>query len=350
LGMAEFASGGLRLRRAALLLFAKDIARWHPGCQVRILRVNGTDLKSGPDYNVISSEEVRGNLLELSRRAWESLRPFLAYATEIGSDARFEQKYIYPEWACREAVINALVHRDYSVNNAVDIFVFDDRIEIKSPGSLLSNITMEQLVELTGVHESRNALIARAMREAGYVQELGEGMKRIFTLMEASALTEPVLVSSEAHFGVTLYHRSVFSAAQQAWLRLFEPWQLTPLQQRVVVAGMNDYELSPADIYRSLNTSDRNIYDEEVTYLRRNALLLETRTNQQASAWASKHRVPKSDAPRFRVINPLLVPPAGRVWIKNIGDGLTGADLERIFGAFGSIVNVRIIQGRGNHR
>ncbi|EBF6878350.1 hypothetical protein ACL83_24835, partial [Salmonella enterica subsp. enterica serovar Saintpaul] len=73
----------------------------------------------------------------------------------------------------REAVINALVHRDYSVNNAVDIFVFDDRIEIKSPGSLLSNITMEQLVELTGVHESRNALIARAMREAGYVQELG---------------------------------------------------------------------------------------------------------------------------------------------------------------------------------
>jgi len=62
IGLAEYAISGLRLRMAALLLFAKDIQRWHPRCQVRILKVAGTELLSGDNYNIQSDEPVQGNV------------------------------------------------------------------------------------------------------------------------------------------------------------------------------------------------------------------------------------------------------------------------------------------------
>ena len=58
--------------------------------------------------------------------------------------------------------------------------IFDDRLEILSPGKLLSSISIQDLEELKGVHQSRNTYIARVLRESGYIRELGEGIKRIF--------------------------------------------------------------------------------------------------------------------------------------------------------------------------
>lgn len=207
MGLAEYATGGLRLRMAALLLFAKDIQRWHPRSQVRALKVAGTQIKSGEHYNVKSDEIVRGNIFELLLNSWEQLRPLLAYKTEFGSDAKFEQKYLYPEGATREALINAIAHRDYSIQNGIEIFVFDDRMEIKSPGALLSSLNIESLRELQGSHESRNVLIARTLRENKYMRELGEGIKRIFELMEQGELDKPTLYSNSVSFSVILTHK-----------------------------------------------------------------------------------------------------------------------------------------------
>lgn len=204
IGLAEYAATGIRLRMAALLLFAKDIQRWHPRSQIRILKVNGTQLKSGERYNVTSDEDVRGNIFELLTDSWERLRPFLASGTEFNSEARFEQKYVYPEWASREALVNAIAHRDYGIQNGVEVYIFDDRMEIRSPGAILSTLTIEGLEELQGAHESRNVLIAKVLRENQYIRELGEGMKRIFGLMEDYDLARPALYSNATWFSVTL--------------------------------------------------------------------------------------------------------------------------------------------------
>jgi len=179
-GLAEYAQNGLRLKKAALLLFAIDIDRWHPRSQVRFLKVKGNTLDSGEKYNVISDETVKGNIFELILKSWERLRPYLAYKTEFGINSKFEQKYIYPEDAVREVILNAIAHRDYSITNAIEIYIFNDRMEIKSPGALLSTLTIKNLYQLEGSHESRNSLISKVLRENKLMRELGEGMIRIF--------------------------------------------------------------------------------------------------------------------------------------------------------------------------
>ncbi len=208
IGLAEYAQNGLRLRRAALLLFATDIDRWHPRSQVRFLKVKGKTLESGEKYNVISDDIVKGNILELVIKSWEHLRSLLAYKTEFSTNAQFEQKYIYPEDAVRETILNAIAHRDYSITNAIEVFIFDDRMEVKNPGALLSTLTIQDLSQLEGSHESRNSLIARVLRENNLMRELGEGMKRIFGLMQEQDFAKPELYSNGLWFRVTLTNKT----------------------------------------------------------------------------------------------------------------------------------------------
>lgn len=211
IGLAEYGQNGLRLRRAALLLFAIDIDKWHPRSQVRFLKVKGNTLEAGEKYNVISDDIVKGNVLELVIKFWEHLRSMLAFETTFGNNAQFEQKYIYPEDAVREAILNAIAHRDYSITNAIEVFIFDNRMEIKSPGPLLSTLTIQNLEKLENSHESRNALIARVLRENNLMRELGEGMKRIFSLMQEQEMRKPELYSNGLWFRVTLSNKTIFS-------------------------------------------------------------------------------------------------------------------------------------------
>ena len=301
IGLAEYSPGGLRLRRAALLLFADDISRWHRHSLVRVLRVNGSELQSGNDYNVTSDEPIIGNIPELIDRAWPSIRPLLTYRTEFGSDARFEQKYIYPEFACQEALVNAIAHRDYTTSSGVEVFIFDDRLEIRNPGALLSTLSLKDLVGLQGAHESRNSLIARVLRENFRVmRELGEGMRRIFQGMSDRELNKPILISGGNHFAVTLENKSSFSAQQQQWLHMFERFNVSPLQKRILIIGMGDREISPSEIYRAIG-KDRDTYDKEVTGLRKRDLLVEIRTSSAAKQMADSKGVPKNSISRFRV-------------------------------------------------
>ena len=211
LDLAQYTAAHLRVRRASLLLFAKNPSRWHPRLQVRILKVKGSTLRTGANYNVISDESVQGNVMTIVEKAWSALRAHLT-ETRLTPGAKFQSQIMYPELACREALINAIAHRDYSEEGrGVEIYVFDDRMEVKSPGSLLSTVTVAQLLRLEGVHQSRNSLVARALREAGYMRELGEGVPRMFHLMKSNELAEPEIRTSQDSFTVVLHHRSLYS-------------------------------------------------------------------------------------------------------------------------------------------
>ncbi len=303
-GLGEYGIGSLRLRRAALLLFAKDIQRWHPRSQIRVLKVSGTELKSGDHYNVSSDELRTGNIFDLLTISWEVLRPFLTTKTEFGSDSRFDTQYLFPEQACREALINAIAHRAYNIMNPIEVFIFEDRIEFRSPGALLSTLTIQGLESLQGAHESRNPLIGRVLRESKFMRELGEGMKRIFESMDDRDVERPRLYSNTNSFSITLGNRTIYSPQQELWLSVFKDYQLTPLQKKIVVAGMGGRPLSRHDIVRAMHTDDRDIYDQTVTRLRKLKILVETRTNARAGAISKNQGRPKDQIHRFQVAIP----------------------------------------------
>lgn len=297
LGVSEYAATGLRYRRGALLLFAKDVARWHPRCSVRIVRVNGTELGVGDAYNVIQDDLITSCIVRLLEQAWDALRPHLA-RTMFQATGLFKESFMYPETACREALVNAVAHRDYSREGShAEVFIFDDRMEFRSPGGLVSSISVEDLRKLKGVHESRNTAVARVLRELGYMREMGEGIPRMFRAMRDSDLVDPELRSEPGGFHVVLQHRSTFTPQDIEWLEGFREFDLTKNEQRVVLLGRDGHLLSTNQILEVTGFIDiddfRALYDR----MRRKGLIYSQRARGGA---AGRQR----DVGRFRVRSP----------------------------------------------
>jgi ATP-dependent DNA helicase RecG len=281
LDLAEYEPIGLRLRRATLLLFANEISKWHPRSQIRVIKVSGNSLGVGREYNVSKDDTIQGNILDLLTNAWDMLRPHLAI-TRLGTGARFHEALIYPEDACMEALVNAVAHRDYSIEGrGIEIYIFDDRMEIISPGGILSSISIEELRRLRKVHQSRNPYITRVLRELGYMRELGEGIPRIFKAMEERDIVLPDLQSSKDKFTISLYHRSVFTPKDRQWLDSLDYLQLTRDEQRVLLIGRDGHLITPSEIRKTLNIIDTADYAKIIASLKAKGALISVRPDSE---------------------------------------------------------------------
>lgn len=302
LGLAEFAPSGLKLKTAALLLFAKDVRKFHPGCFVRIFTINGKERRSGEAFNVIKDDIVADNVVTLVESAWERLSYALTMHTSLTDHAKFKQSYLYPQIACREALINAIVHRNYAIQGrGIEVSIFSDRLEIMSPGRVLSTISLEDIRQLNGAHESRNPSLARVLREVGYVREMGEGIRRIFDVMRTNALAEPDLQSTNDDFTVTLYHRSLYDPRVKLWLSLFDDFKLSENQTAVLALGFEGREFSTQDIIDRLGIVDTDQVRQILTPLRQLGLVVRTKNDAKAMAISKARRIPKRAVPMFKV-------------------------------------------------
>lgn len=107
----------------------------------------------------------------------------------LGPDGTFQTVPEYPEFAWFEGLVNAVTHRDYSFRgDYVRISMFDDRLEITSPGKLPSIVTLDNM---RTTRYSRNPRIARTLIEFGWVRELNEGVQRIYGEMQRMLLHDP---------------------------------------------------------------------------------------------------------------------------------------------------------------
>jgi ATP-dependent DNA helicase RecG len=148
-----------------------------------------------------------------------------------------------------------------------------------------------------------------------------------------------------------LSNRSVFNQREEEWLNVFSAHDLSRLQKRIVVAGIGGKELSPNDIYRAMNTEDRDTYDLEVTGLRKSGVLTEIRSSSAAQQMARSRRVAKGAIPRFHITHaavrhsPTQVVRPGRelfpeetgVYVGNLDLSTTNHELEPIFQRFGKV-------------
>lgn len=178
------------LTNAAVLLFAKNPTKYLPNARIKFLRYDGNVSRSGSEFNVVKEIQIEGpipNMIEQSREVVNSqLRDFQLLNIDTG---KFESMPEYPEFAWFEGIVNALTHRDYSfLGDYIRISMYDDRLEIFSPGKLPNIITLENMAY---TRFSRNPRIARILSEFGWVKELNEGVKRIYSEMENAFLSEP---------------------------------------------------------------------------------------------------------------------------------------------------------------
>ena len=184
-------NGEQRLTNAAVLLFAKDIQALYPNCRVRFIRYDGTIAGVGTSINIIKDVSIEYSLLRLIDKAKEFIATQLREFTKLNTmTGKFDVVPEYPEFAWVEGITNAICHRDYAMTGAfIKVCMFDDRLEITSPGQLPDVVTLENICE---TRFSRNPVISRVLTDCKWVRELNEGVPRIYADMKEFFLDEPI--------------------------------------------------------------------------------------------------------------------------------------------------------------
>lgn len=193
--------GNNYLTNAAVLLFAKNISQFYPNCRVRFVRYDGNSAQVGTRMNIIKDKNIECNILKLidETRLFISsqLREFTALDPLTG---KFKTVPEYPEFSWLEGIVNAVTHREYGMSGRyILVTMFDDRLEIKSPGKLPNIVTVDNIKE---TRYARNPRISRVLTDFGWVRELNEGVKRIYSDMADFFLDEPEY--SEPEYSVKL--------------------------------------------------------------------------------------------------------------------------------------------------
>jgi len=151
---------------------------------------------------VLDRKDIHGNLFELINQCENFfLRNMKTAAKAVGF--RTEHKTEYPIDALKEALINALVHRDYFEKENILIRMFDNRIEIISLGELLRPLTIENLENLDYKPKSRNKVITKVLLRKGIMDERGSGILRIERAMEKWELEKPNYAEKDGYFVIT---------------------------------------------------------------------------------------------------------------------------------------------------
>ena len=195
IGLADTVAGELRPTRAAVLLFAEEpgslLAAQGSRADIRLMVYSGKTAASGAVPNLRKAPlTVRGPLIELIDDAVRAvLRELEEGLTLVGSG--FKTRHVYPERVVKEAIVNAVIHRDYRLNRDIFVRIFDDRIEVESPGTFPGSITAGNIAR-TG-SKARNPLIVQNLREfpAAPNIDAGEGVKMMFAEMAAAKLYPP---------------------------------------------------------------------------------------------------------------------------------------------------------------
>lgn len=187
---------------SGILLFTEYPQHWLPQSGVVFAKFVG---KTPRGENGLAGytrrEELTGPLFRLIENAWNLVWGEMAVSAVVKGLER-EESYEYPQFAVREAIVNAMCHRDYRLRGRrIEIRMYSDRLEVISPGGLPGFITVENIID---EHFSRNPRIVNGLFQWGYIEELGLGIDRMMEVMEQSGHLPPSFDARPYSFAVTL--------------------------------------------------------------------------------------------------------------------------------------------------
>ncbi len=198
---------------AGLLLFGQSPQRLLPQSGAVFVRFAGTQPTGGegpPGY--MRRGEISGSLGQVIEGLWNTIWEEVRHESVL-SGLKREDRPEYPPFAVREAIVNAVAHRDYRIaGRRIEVRMFDDRMEIISPGGLPGHITLDNIVE---EHFSRNPRIVKGLFYGGFIEELGLGIDRMIDEMVQAGHPPPHFEAHPFTFKVTL--RNVRERAVRKW-------------------------------------------------------------------------------------------------------------------------------------
>jgi len=204
---------------AGIVLFGKKPRQYLKQSGLRIFAFNSTDKEYKAELDVVLDAPLAARwdfsqgtkqLIDegLIESALQKITPFISEESQnVGSNLQRETQWFYPIEAIREILVNALVHRDWTRFVDIEIGIYSNRIEVISPGSLQNPMTVEKM--LAGQRYTRNTIIMEIMRDYGYVDFRGMGLRtKVIPLMRSHNGCDPIFEATEDYLKVTLPRRS----------------------------------------------------------------------------------------------------------------------------------------------
>jgi ATP-dependent DNA helicase RecG len=273
----------LRPTVAGLVLFAKRPAlrRLFPGLRVDYVRVNGTRWVTDPDRR-FQSVDVLDPLLVTFRRIYAAVMDDLPkqFYLPPGTPSRQEIPAL-PEKAVREAIVNALVHRNYHSSRPTQVIRYTDRLEVQNAGhSLVEEENFGRPGSLP-----RNPKLVSVFRDLGFAEGKGTGIDVMRQAMKAAKLTPPTFESQRSSdlFSATFFLHNLLGAEQLAWLAQWKGLGLTDAQAQALVYARSAGHITNANL-RDLAGLETLEASAELRRLRDHGLL-ELRGAGAAAQW-----------------------------------------------------------------
>jgi ATP-dependent DNA helicase RecG len=213
---------------SGLLLFGKEPQLLLPHSRAIFVKFADTQPR-GPEgsFGYGRREEMIGPLPHIIERAWRVIWEEMRKQAVVKGLQRQEETE-YPFSAVREALVNAVAHRDYRLNGrSIEIRMYTDRLEVTSPGGLPAHITVDNIVD---EHYSRNPRLVNGLYQWGYIEELGLGVDRMIEDMVSAGHVPPTFDAKGHRFTVLLFNKKDPSRAVPEWEQNMNDRQIKAVQ------------------------------------------------------------------------------------------------------------------------
>ena len=182
-----------------LLVFGKNPESELPQNGLSFAHFKGNEITD----ELIDKKIITGRIQDIAEQTKVVIKNNIATPSVVNGLKR-EEKESYPTLVLREAIVNCLVHRNYSISGSkIRVFMFEDRIEFHSPGRLPNTVTIEKMK--VGVSYARNPFLVKYMENMRYIDQLGRGIPMIMKSMTNLGAKEPSLREEGEEFILTIY-------------------------------------------------------------------------------------------------------------------------------------------------
>lgn len=217
---------GLVPSYAGILLFGRQPQRFLRHAEIILVRYDGPTM--GDEF---LRHDAAGTLPDQIRQAEAFLKANMRRGMRIKGFTR-EEVTEYPLPVVREAIVNAVAHRDYAIRGeGIRVLIFSDHLEVYSPGRLPGHVTLDNLMT---ERFSRNEAIVQVLSDLGFVERLGYGIDRMVAAMREAGLPDPTFEETAAGFRVTLRGHGEELISKEGTAQRWANRRLNPRQEKAL--------------------------------------------------------------------------------------------------------------------